>query len=211
MDNNKVDITLVVDRSGSMDAIRSDAEGGVNRFIEEQKAAPGDATLTLVQFDDEYEQVYCKPIKEAPRYTLVPRGWTALLDAVGKAVNAAGERLSALDESARPGCVIFVIVTDGHENRSREFTKARIKEMIEHQQSVYNWKFTFLGADASAFDEGRGMGVPTSAIASYNTAKSTGMYEAVCDAVCRMRSATARGMAAQTDFAYTNDERSAME
>ena len=91
------DITLVVDRSGSMEAIRQDAMGGVNRFILDQAEKPGDAVLTLVQFDTEYEFVHrAKPIKGIPPYVLTPRGSTALLDAVGRAINETGERLASI-------------------------------------------------------------------------------------------------------------------
>ena len=145
MRTDLTDITLVVDRSGSMDAIQGDAEGGVNTFITEQAKEPGEALLTLVQFDTEYEFLHKGvPIGEVPRYELHPRGATALLDAVGRAINETGERLAAMKEQDRPGLVIFVVMTDGLENSSKEFTKAQIKEMIERQQHDYNWQFTFL-------------------------------------------------------------------
>lgn len=69
-----------------------------------------------------------------PKYELVPRGMTALLDAVGRAINETGERLAKMDEADRPGLVVFVVMTDGLENSSKEFSKATIKEMIERQQ-----------------------------------------------------------------------------
>ena len=146
MRSDLTDITLVVDRSGSMEKIREDAEGGVNTFIQEQAKHPGEALLTLVQFDTEYEFVHRgMPIKQVPPYTLVPRGNTALLDAVGRAINETGERLAKMAEEDRPGLVVFVITTDGLENSSKEFSKAQIKELIERQQSAYKWQFIFLG------------------------------------------------------------------
>ena len=91
------DITLVIDRSGSMEEIRSDAAGGVNAFIRQQAQQPGETLLTLVQFDDEYEFVHRGvPIKEVPPYTLVPRSGTALLDAVGRAINETADRLAKM-------------------------------------------------------------------------------------------------------------------
>ena len=112
MNSELTDITLVVDRSGSMQKIREDAEGGVNAFIEKQAKEPGEALLTLVQFDTEYDFVHKGvAIKEVPTYQLVPRGRTALLDAVGRAINETGERLSKIDEQDRPGLVIFVALS----------------------------------------------------------------------------------------------------
>ncbi|MCJ7628410.1 MAG: VWA domain-containing protein, partial [Longimicrobiales bacterium] len=103
------DITLVVDRSGSMQQRREDAEGGVNAFIQKQAEEPGEALLTLVQFDTEYEIVHRGiPIHEAPEYRLEPRGMTALLDAVGRAINETKIRIDELKKADRPGLVIFV-------------------------------------------------------------------------------------------------------
>ena len=112
------DITLVVDRSGSMAQVREDAEGGVNTFITEQGKEPGEALLTLVQFDTEYEFLHKGvQIKQVPKYELVPRGMTALLDAVGKAINETGERLAKMPEGDRPGTGDLC----GNDRRTREF------------------------------------------------------------------------------------------
>jgi hypothetical protein len=130
MNKDLTDITLVVDRSGSMQQRREDAQGGVNAFVQQQAREPGDALLTLVQFDTEYEIVHSGvPVQDVPEYELVPRGLTALLDAVGRAINETGKRLSDMNEADRPGLVIFVITTDGLENSSQEFTRDQIKEM----------------------------------------------------------------------------------
>src|SRR5208283_1990055 len=167
MRSDLTDITLVIDRSGSMEEIREDAEGGVNAFIREQAKQPGEALLTLVQFDTEYDFIHKGvPVKQVPAYELVPRGNTALLDAVGRAINETGERLAKMAESDRPGLVIFVITTDGQENSSKEFSKAQIKEMVERQQSQYKWQFTFLGANQDAFAEAGGI-----VIGYYGTAR----------------------------------------
>ena len=93
---------------------------------------------------------------------------TALLDAVGRAINETGERLAKMNEQDRPGLVIFVIMTDGLENSSREFTKSQVKEMIEEQQSKYNWHFTFLGADQDAFAEAGGLGIAAAGAAQFS-------------------------------------------
>jgi hypothetical protein len=155
------DITVVMDRSGSMEACRTDAEGGLNQFVEDQKRQGGEALFTLVQFDHEYEFVHKGvPVRDVPRLTLVPRGSTALLDALGRAIVETGERLTAMPEADRPGLVVFVILTDGGENASREYTRAKVKEMVEHQQNAYKWKFTYLGANQDAFAEAGSIGIP---------------------------------------------------
>jgi len=179
---------MVVDRSGSMDEIRSDAEGGVNAFIENQAKEPGEALLTLVQFDTEYEFL-CKgvPITQAPEFKLVPRGSTALLDAIGRAMIETGQRLEAMAEQDRPGLVIFVVMTDGQENSSHEFSKAKIKEMTQLQQETYSWHFTFLGADQDSFAEAQQMGIMDAGAADFSKGKVRSAYDATAAKVARMR------------------------
>ena len=110
-DPTYTDITMVLDRSGSMQSIKTDTIGGFDAFISEQRQVPGRCTVSLVQFDNEYEEVYTgRPIAEVPTLTLVPRGSTAMLDAIGRAVNATGARLAAMPEDRRPGTVIVGIM-----------------------------------------------------------------------------------------------------
>lgn len=201
MRTDLTDITMVIDRSGSMESIRSDAEGGINTFIESQKSESGEALLTLVQFDGEYEFVHKGvSIGSVPRFELVPRGSTALLDAVGRAINETGARLAAMDESQRPGLVVFVIVTDGAENSSREFTRDQICKMVEHQQSAYKWQFTFLAANQDAFAAGGSMGIAQDGIAAFSPDKMQGTYAVAAKKMSRMRKAASEGTAVDNKF-----------
>lgn len=210
MDMSRTDITLLVDRSGSMETIQSDAEGGVNAFIREQAAAPGQLLLSLVQFDDEYEFVHKGvPIGSVPHFRLVPRGGTALLDAMGRAIVETGERLASMPESDRPGLVIFVVVTDGQENSSREYTRARIREMVEHQQSVYCWHFTFLGANQDAFTEAEQMGFSPAAAANFAPDKVAHAWQHTHSKVFRMRAQADAGE--DVDDAWLDSERTDMQ
>lgn len=203
------DITLVVDRSGSMEQVQEDAQGGVNSFIKEQAKEPGEALLTLVQFDTEYEFLHKGvPVSQVPEYKLVPRGMTALLDAVGRAINETGERLSKMKEQDRPGLVIFVVMTDGLENSSKEFSKDNIKEMIKRQQEEYNWHFTFLGANQDAFAEAGSMGIHAAGVANYDMAKVDAAYMATGAKVARMRKQRRSGETVCNEF--TDEERQKM-
>lgn len=188
MRNDLSDITLIVDRSGSMEAIKSDAQGGINNFIEDQKKQPGQALFSLLQFDTEYEWVHKGiPIGNVQKYNLYPRGATALLDAVGRCINETGERLKNMAEDQRPGLIVIAIVTDGQENSSKEFTKKQIKDMITHQQDVYKWQFTYLGANQDAFDEAGSMGINLMGVMNYNSAKAGQTYSVLSSNVGRMR------------------------
>lgn len=210
MNANLTDITLVVDRSGSMEQIKDDAEGGINSFIAEQAKQPGDALLTLVQFDTEYEFIHSGvPVRQVSRYKLVPRGGTALLDALGRAIIETGERLAKIDEADRPGLVIFVVMTDGQENSSKEFTKAQIKEMIERQQNVYNWHFTFLASNQDAFAEAGGMGIHAAGTADWAMHKAAAAYQATSAKVTRMRTQASQGDTVSNSF--SDEEREKMK
>ena len=210
MRSDLTDITLVVDRSGSMEQVREDAEGGVNSFIGQQVKEPGEALLTLVQFDTEYEFLHSGvPIQDVPKYELVPRGMTALLDAVGRAINETGDRLAKMEEPDRPGLVIFVVMTDGQENSSQEFTKPQIKKMIERQQNDYDWHFTFLGANQDAFAEAGGMGFDAAGVADYAANKVAAAYMATGGKVARMRAQRSAGETVSNKF--TDEERDQMK
>lgn len=209
MRNDLTELVLIVDRSGSMATCGTDATGGINTFIKEQQKLPGIAHLTLVQFDDKYEFVHKGVlINDVPEYQLVPRGWTALLDAVGKAINETGERLAALPESERPGCVLVVIVTDGHENSSKEFSWSQVKDMITHQQEVYNWKFTFIGADMDSFSVGSHLGINAANVLNNSSKKYAQTYGTVSQAVSGARLACARGQ--DMSLCYNADQRNSV-
>lgn len=209
MRSDLTDVTLVVDRSGSMADCKVEAQGGINSFVEEQKNAPGDCVFSLVQFDNVYEVVHDGiPIKDVPPYQLIPRGMTALLDAVGIAITKAGVRLATMDEKDRPGLVICVIVTDGGENSSNEFTKAQIKEMIERQQNDYQWKFVFLGANQDAFGEAQALGINASGVSNYNVRSSAAAYNSTSQSVTRMRGQSLHKQVVTGGF--TDEERTSM-
>jgi len=171
-DKNLTEIVAILDRSGSMQKLVNETISGFNNFLSEQQKLPGKAVLTLVQFDDQYQINYdgvdindVKPLNTA---TYVPRGWTALLDAVGKTVNTVGERLAKTPEENRPGKVVFLIVTDGEENSSKEFFADRVSEMVKHQTEKYSWSFVFLGGGSADFQIKQAMSMGISAHNAYN-------------------------------------------
>lgn len=159
-------ISVILDRSGSMEAIRDDTLGGFNSFLRTQQAEPaGTATLTLVQFDstDPYEVIHqFRALGSVPpltRETFVPRATTSLLDAMGRAINDIDQQLVQLAEAARPEKVLVVIITDGQENASREFSRAQVEKMIKNKQDQHGWEFGFLSADLASIDLAQSVGI----------------------------------------------------
>lgn len=190
MKNNSIDITVLLDRSGSMESIKHDMEGGFATFLEDQKKAPGETRISLCQFDayhsnqfsgayhpvklpaadgdDWYQAIYSGLLaKDAPPLRLVPRGGTALLDAMARCIDETGARLAALPESQRPEKVLFVVITDGQENSSRHTTRAQVAERVKRQTDVYKWDFIYLGADHNAFHEAQLMGININNVGTY--------------------------------------------
>ena len=154
MNQALTEIAFVLDRSGSMSSVAESAVTGFNEFLRDQQAAPGEARFTLALFDDEYLlPVNALPVGQVPLLnaaTYVPRGSTALLDAIGRTVDDLGARLAATPEAERPGKVIVAILTDGYENASQRCTIRDVSARIRHQRDHYNWQFLFLGANQDA-------------------------------------------------------------
>lgn len=206
MKDNHTDITIVLDRSGSMAAVADDTIGGFNRFLEDQRKAAGTASITLHQFDHEFETpIKAQDVKFArglDHETFVPRGNTALLDAIGRAIVDTGNRMKAAgDQYAEK--VVLVIITDGQENASREYDRAKVFEMISHQREKYKWEFVFLGANQDAIRVAAGFGVLSANAMTYaSNAKGT-------SAAFASTSANLRAMrgGASASMAYSDDDR----
>lgn len=187
------DLTLIaalLDRSGSMQQIKSDTEGGFNTFIEEQAKLVGNVDVTLAQFDTQFEYVYRNvSIDEVPPLKLVPRNGTALLDGIGQLVTEVGVELAGRPAHLRPGLVIVVITTDGMENSSMFWTKRQIHQLITHQQDVYKWRFIFLGANIDAVGVGASYGIPTASSLTYtaDTMGTHAVYAAASASVANLR------------------------
>ncbi len=170
----KIDLTeiiFILDRSGSMSGLESDTIGGYNSFLETQRKVDGQAQITTILFDENYEVLHdgvdLKKVKPITGREYFARGSTALLDAIGKTIIDVGLRLSNTSESERPSKVIFVITTDGQENASHEFSYKKINEMISLQQDKYSWEFIFLGANIDAAKEAERLGIRADRAANY--------------------------------------------
>lgn len=207
MKTNHTDITIVLDRSGSMASVAPDTIGGFNRFLDDQQKAPGTAAITLHQFDHEFETVLdAKPIGEAKPLdgtTFVPRGNTALMDAIGRAITGTVSRLEKTPDADRPEKVVFVIVTDGQENASREFNHAKVHEMITHQKEKYQWEFVFLGANQDAIKAAGNIGIQAANAMTYahNKAGTVAAFASTSNNLMRMRSG------ATTTMDYSAEDR----
>jgi hypothetical protein len=168
-----------------MAAMQKEAQTGIQDLLKEQFALPGKLTVTVVEFDDKIETVV--RLSNAPSdYTLVPRGSTALFDAVGNEIIATGCDLEAMNESDRPRRVIFVVVTDGQENASHEHKLETVKALIAKQKDEYKWVFQFIGAGEAAW-QGQAMGMPSTRY-SGDEGSTRSAYNVVSASLSNLRS-----------------------
>jgi len=208
------DITFVLDRSGSMQSIKQATIESFNGFLASQQSGDGEARLTLVQFDDQYELLYqAVPIQRAAALTdqtYQPRASTALFDAMGRTILATGERLRKLPERQRPATVLFVTLTDGFENASHEFSLQRLNELIRQQREVYSWQFVFLGANQDAIATAAQMGISAAQAMTFAASESgtRGALGAIAGKLHRLRSACAKGGKGMM-FEFDADDRKA--
>ncbi|MEI6132730.1 MAG: hypothetical protein WCQ41_07900 [Bacillota bacterium] len=194
MKKELTEIVFILDRSGSMGGLEGDTIGGYNAMIEKQKVAPGQAIVSTVLFDDSCEVLHDRldikrvmPMSDKEYYV---QGCTALLDAVGGAINHIGNIHKYAREADRPEKTVFIITTDGMENASRLFNYERVKMMIERQKAKYTWEFIFLGANIDAVEVADRFGIQADRAANYH-ADSEGTklnYEVVSETIRRIRS-----------------------
>lgn len=170
-------LIFIIDRSGSMATIKEDMEGGINGVLEEQKKLPGEVSVDVAYFDSEliYDDRFLS--LDSASIEIKPRGMTALHDAIVLSTKKFGNSLSQLPEEDRPGTVLTIIVTDGHENSSRFHTIGDVKELITQQQDVYGWEFLFLGANQDALETGESFGLRKGSSFTYD-ASAAGSIDA---------------------------------
>ncbi len=189
MKQGLTELVFVLDRSGSMSGLVSDTIGGFNALVEKQKKESGACAVTTVLFDDKYELLHDRvslsgvlPMTEREYYA---RGSTALLDAIGRSIDKTSNAQNGTAEEERAEKVLFVIITDGMENASREYSADRIREMISAKKEQHGWEFLFLGANMDAIQVASHFGIAPDRAVTYRADKAgTGLnYEVLSDTV----------------------------
>jgi uncharacterized protein YegL len=171
MKKDLTELVFILDKSGSMCGLESDTIGGFNSMLQKQKALDGECRITTVLFDNHYELLHDRldlravsPITEKEYYV---GGSTALLDAIGRTIRKLVNVQRSTAEDYRASKVLFIIITDGMENASREFSSQQVKAMIEHEKEKYGWEFIFLGANIDAVETAGRFGIDADRAADY--------------------------------------------
>ena len=191
------ELVFILDRSGSMAGLEADTIGGFNSMLEKQRREPGDAVVSTVLFDNETEVIHDRvSIADVPKLTdkeYYVRGCTALLDAVGGAINHIGNVHKYARKEDVPERTLFIITTDGMENASRRYNYEKVRKMIERQKEKYGWEFLFLGANIDAAAEAGKFGIDESMSANYHC-DSVGTalnFEVIGEAISSVRACSA--------------------
>ena len=193
MKNNISELVFVLDRSGSMSGLESDTIGGFNSMIEKQKKIDGKCYVTTVLFDSFYETIHDRvelsEIRPMTDKDYSVRGCTALLDALGSTIHHIAQIHKYAREEDVPEHVTFVIMTDGMENASHEYSSSKVKSMIEHEKEKYGWEFLFLGANIDAVETASRYGIGSTRAANYSSSSygTRHAYDVVGDAVRAQR------------------------
>jgi len=209
-----IEVVILLDRSGSMHAQRADHEGGLRSFVRDQRRLAGDVRLTFVRFDDRdpFEVVYdgakLEDVDEA-RLELIPRGRTPLLDAVGRTLEHVHGRLFGVWR--KPDQVVVMVITDGEENQSRTYTKARVQQLVKAREMA-GWKILYLGANVDEFAEAGGMGIGAATTLGYSPSAMgiQATYSALSSNMLKARSLTQTGAtlaAVNAAYDFTPEQR----
>lgn len=193
MKNGITELVFIIDRSGSMEGLEGDTIGGFNAMIEKQKKQDGICWVSTVLFDSSYEILHDRvalpnvaPMTEKQYFV---GGCTALIDALGSAIEHIENIHKYIREEDVPEKTVFVITTDGKENASRNYGSAQVKAMIEKQKVEHGWEFIFIGANIDAVETAAMYGIDSENAVNY---RSDGqgtriLYDSVSMAVSSVR------------------------
>ena len=193
MRKHLTEMVFILDRSGSMHGLEGDTIGGFNTMLEKQKNLEGEVLISTILFDHEsevlYDRIDVQSISAMTERDYTVRGSTALLDALGGAIHHISTIHKYARAEDRPERTLFIITTDGLENASRNYSREKVKRMIEHQKNNYGWDFLFLGANIDAIETAGHFGIDATYSVNYQC-DSQGMalnYEVVSEAIASIR------------------------
>ena len=186
MKQGLTELVFILDKSGSMSGLEADTIGGYNAMLKKQQAVKGECILTTVLFDTYYELLHdrtdIRAVKPLTKKDYQVGGSTALTDAIGKTIDKISKAQRNTAEAYRADKVLFVIITDGEENASREYTAEKVKAKIESQKAEHGWEFIFLGANIDAVETAGGFGITAEKSLNYLAdSEGTALNYAVLD------------------------------
>ncbi len=210
MNNNLTELVYILDMSGSMGPLAKDTIGGYNSLLNEQRKLGQTnpalkANVTTVLFDDRYILLHDRAdINYVPDITdkeYVPRGMTAMLDAIGRTLVSVGQNLAAMPEEDRPSLVSVTIITDGYENASKEYRWEAVQKMIREQREKYSWVFSFIGANIDVEKTSDDLGIDRKMSKKFTASKvgAASVFASITRGMSAMRSMAYAPQASRED------------
>jgi len=200
MKKGLTELVFILDKSGSMGGLEGDTIGGYNSVLAKQQAVKGgECLITTVLFNDKYELLHdridIKAVAPITDKEYVVGGSTALLDAIGRTIHKVDNARRHTKADYRAEKVMFVIITDGEENASREYSADKVKAQIKRKKAKHGWEFIFLGANIDAVQTAKHIGICANRAQNYlaDSIGSAVVYDAVCEAAFMVRNAPAGG------------------
>ncbi|MBS3975896.1 MAG: VWA domain-containing protein [Syntrophomonadaceae bacterium] len=193
MKKGLTELVFILDKSGSMGGLETDTIGGYNSMLKQQKAVEGECHITTVLFDNNYELLYdridIKAVSPITEKEYQVGGSTALLDAIGRTIHKIGNAQKHTAADYRAEKVMFIIITDGEENSSREYSSEKVKAQIERQKTKYGWEFIFLGANIDAVQTAGRFGINADRAIDYvpDSAGTNLNFKVMAEAVATFR------------------------
>jgi uncharacterized protein YegL len=193
MKKGLTELVFILDKSGSMGGLENDTIGGYNSMLKQQKAVEGECHITTVLFDNNYElfhdRIDIKAVSPITEKEYQVGGSTALLDAIGRTIHKIGNAQKYTTDDYRAEKVMFVIITDGEENSSREYSAEKVKAQIERQKTKYGWEFIFLGANINAVQTAGRFGISADRAIDYvpDSAGTNLNFKVMAEAVATFR------------------------
>lgn len=197
MKKGLTELVFILDKSGSMSGLERDTIGGYNAMLEKQKTVAGECLITTVLFDNGYELLHdridIRAVSPITEKEYCVGGSTALIDAIGRTISKIGNAQKHTADEYRAEKVMFVIITDGEENASREYSSDKVKSQIQRQKEKYAWEFIFLGANIDAVETAQRFGIAPDRAQNYHAdSEGTALnFRVMSEAVASFRSCEA--------------------
>ena len=160
----KLDVVFILDKSGSMSNQVENTISSFNEYLEKEKKNKYPTNITTILFSDKYnilhDRVDVKKVKKLTEEDYYVGGCTALYDALGNTIHSMKKK--------NTDKVLFIIITDGYENASREYKKDDIKKLIQKNS---DYEFIYIGADIDSYAAGNDIGIRSSNIANFKKDK----------------------------------------
>ena len=194
MQKGLTELVFILDKSGSMAGLEKDTIGGFNSMLTKQKAEAGQCRVTTALFDNRYmllhDRIDIRAVSPITEKEYSVGGSTALLDAIGRSIKKIADVQRSTADEYRAEKVIFIIITDGEENSSREFSADAVRKLISTEKEQYGWEFLFLGANIDAVETAGRFGISADRAAEYVPDKrGTALnYAVMSEAVSEFRS-----------------------